>query len=152
MEAIYGHRYDPATEITVTPKPAPEGALPNRLPWDGPTRLARLNGVVAAGMLALPSGGFNALALLTAFLLTGMIGTSSRRLRFTVMLAAFAMAVAIGQAGCGGGGGGGTSASTAPVAQAGHSTQAITMIDARGANGIADVGELPLIIGTVTRQ
>jgi macrolide transport system ATP-binding/permease protein len=38
-----------ATEITVSAKPADEGAPPNDLPWDAPQRLGRLNGVVAAG-------------------------------------------------------------------------------------------------------
>jgi ABC-type antimicrobial peptide transport system permease subunit len=41
-----------ATEITVTPKPAPEAASPNQLPWDAPARLMRLNGVVTAGNLS----------------------------------------------------------------------------------------------------
>jgi putative ABC transport system permease protein len=41
-----------ATEITVSAKPAPEGAPANELPWDGPARIARLNGVVAAGTLS----------------------------------------------------------------------------------------------------
>ncbi len=40
-----------ATEIRVTTRPAAEDALPNRLPWDAPKRLERLNGVVAAGNL-----------------------------------------------------------------------------------------------------
>jgi len=41
-----------ATEIFVTTKPAPDGAKPEALPWDAPTRLRRLNGVVAAGTLS----------------------------------------------------------------------------------------------------
>jgi len=41
-----------ATEIFVTTKPAPDGANPEALPWDAPTRLRRLNGVVAAGTLS----------------------------------------------------------------------------------------------------
>jgi macrolide transport system ATP-binding/permease protein len=41
-----------ATEITVSAKPAPEGAPANDLPWDAPTRIARLNGVVAAATLS----------------------------------------------------------------------------------------------------
>ena len=41
-----------ATEIFVTTKPAPDGADPESLPWDAPTRLRRLNGVVAAGTLS----------------------------------------------------------------------------------------------------
>jgi macrolide transport system ATP-binding/permease protein len=41
-----------ATEITVSAKPAPEGAPANDLPWDAPARIARLNGVVAAGTLS----------------------------------------------------------------------------------------------------
>jgi macrolide transport system ATP-binding/permease protein len=41
-----------ATEITVTAKPAPEGQPANDLPWDAPARLARLNGVVAAGTVS----------------------------------------------------------------------------------------------------
>ena len=41
-----------ATEIFVTTKPAPNGANPETLPWDAPTRLRRLNGVVAAGTLS----------------------------------------------------------------------------------------------------
>lgn len=41
-----------ATEIVVTAKPGPDGAEPEALPWDAPTRLRRLNGVVAAGTLS----------------------------------------------------------------------------------------------------
>jgi ABC-type lipoprotein release transport system permease subunit len=41
-----------STEITVTAKPAAEGKPPNDLPWDAPARLARLNGVVAAGTMS----------------------------------------------------------------------------------------------------
>jgi macrolide transport system ATP-binding/permease protein len=41
-----------ATEILVTARPAPENAVPNRLPWDAPKRLERLDGVVAAGNLS----------------------------------------------------------------------------------------------------
>jgi macrolide transport system ATP-binding/permease protein len=41
-----------ATEITVTVKPAAEGALSNDLPWDAPARVTRLNGVVAAGTMS----------------------------------------------------------------------------------------------------
>jgi len=40
-----------ATEITVTAKPAAPEAPANRIPWDAPDRVARLNGVVAAGTL-----------------------------------------------------------------------------------------------------
>jgi macrolide transport system ATP-binding/permease protein len=41
-----------ATEITVSVKPAAEGALSNDLPWDAPARVTRLNGVVAAGTMS----------------------------------------------------------------------------------------------------
>jgi macrolide transport system ATP-binding/permease protein len=41
-----------ATEITVSARPAGEGAPANDLPWDAPARVARLNGVVAAGTLS----------------------------------------------------------------------------------------------------
>jgi macrolide transport system ATP-binding/permease protein len=41
-----------ATEITVSSNPAPEGAPANDLPWDAPARIARLNGVVAAGTMS----------------------------------------------------------------------------------------------------
>ena len=41
-----------ATEIVVTAKPGPAGAQPGAIPWDAPTRLLRLNGVVAAGTLS----------------------------------------------------------------------------------------------------
>jgi macrolide transport system ATP-binding/permease protein len=41
-----------ATEITVSARPAAEGAPANHLPWDAPARVARLNGVVAAGTLS----------------------------------------------------------------------------------------------------
>ena len=41
-----------ATEITVSSKPAAEGAPPNDLPWDAPDRVRRLNGVVAAGTMS----------------------------------------------------------------------------------------------------
>ncbi|HEV7755107.1 MAG TPA: ABC transporter permease [Mycobacteriales bacterium] len=41
-----------ATEITVTAKPAPEGRPANDLPWDASARVARLNGVVAAGTVS----------------------------------------------------------------------------------------------------
>lgn len=41
-----------ATEIFVSTKPAPDGSRPEALPWDAPTRLRRLNGVVAAGTLS----------------------------------------------------------------------------------------------------
>jgi macrolide transport system ATP-binding/permease protein len=40
-----------ATEITVTAKAAAPEAPPNVIPWDAPQRVARLNGVVAAGTL-----------------------------------------------------------------------------------------------------
>jgi macrolide transport system ATP-binding/permease protein len=40
-----------ATEITVTAKAAAPEAPANRIPWDAPARVARLNGVVAAGTL-----------------------------------------------------------------------------------------------------
>lgn len=41
-----------ATGIVVTAKPGPTGVDPKALPWDAPTRLGRLNGVVAAGTLS----------------------------------------------------------------------------------------------------
>jgi hypothetical protein len=41
-----------ATEIHVATRPAPQDAPPNRIPWDAPARLERLNGVVAAGNLS----------------------------------------------------------------------------------------------------
>jgi macrolide transport system ATP-binding/permease protein len=41
-----------ATEITVSAKPAAEGAPANDLPWDAPARITRLNGVVAAATLS----------------------------------------------------------------------------------------------------
>jgi macrolide transport system ATP-binding/permease protein len=41
-----------ATEITVSAKPAAEDAPANDLPWDAPVRVARLNGVVAAGTMS----------------------------------------------------------------------------------------------------
>jgi ABC-type lipoprotein release transport system permease subunit len=41
-----------ATEVHVTTRPAPQDAPPNRIPWGAPARLARLNGVVAAGNLS----------------------------------------------------------------------------------------------------
>lgn len=41
-----------ATEIVVTARPAPQNAAPNRIAWDAPERLERLNGVVAAGNLS----------------------------------------------------------------------------------------------------
>jgi len=41
-----------ATEITIGAKAAPQLAPPNRIPWDAPERLSRLNGVVAAGNLS----------------------------------------------------------------------------------------------------
>lgn len=41
-----------ATEITVTAKPGASGVDPKAIPWDAPARLARLNGVVAAGTLS----------------------------------------------------------------------------------------------------
>jgi macrolide transport system ATP-binding/permease protein len=41
-----------ATEIVVTVKSGPASVEPDALPWDGPTRLLRLNGVVAAGTLS----------------------------------------------------------------------------------------------------
>lgn len=40
-----------ATEITVTAKPAAPETPANRIPWDAPARVARLNGVVAAGTM-----------------------------------------------------------------------------------------------------
>jgi macrolide transport system ATP-binding/permease protein len=40
-----------ATEITITARPAAEGAT-NDIPWDAPARLARLNGVVASGTVS----------------------------------------------------------------------------------------------------
>jgi macrolide transport system ATP-binding/permease protein len=41
-----------ATEITVTARPGPTGVDRRAIPWDAPARLARLNGVVAAGTLS----------------------------------------------------------------------------------------------------
>ena len=41
-----------ATEIVVTAKSGPAGVDPKIIPWDAPTRLRRLNGVVAAGTLS----------------------------------------------------------------------------------------------------
>ena len=41
-----------ATEITITAQPAAENAPVNAIPWDAPERVARLNGVVAAGNLS----------------------------------------------------------------------------------------------------
>lgn len=41
-----------ATEIVVTPKPAATSSATDVLPWDAPARLARLNGVAAAGNLS----------------------------------------------------------------------------------------------------
>jgi len=41
-----------ATEITVSARATAEGAIPNDLPWDAAGRVARLNGVVAAGTLS----------------------------------------------------------------------------------------------------
>jgi len=41
-----------ATEIVVTVKSGPASVQPNAIPWDAPTRLLRLNGVVAAGTLS----------------------------------------------------------------------------------------------------
>ncbi|MDQ4019476.1 MAG: ABC transporter permease [Actinomycetota bacterium] len=41
-----------ATEVHVTTRPAAQDAPPNRIPWDAPVRLERLNGVVAAGNLS----------------------------------------------------------------------------------------------------
>jgi len=41
-----------ATEIVVTAKPGAVGIDPKAIPWDAPTRLRRLNGVVAAGTLS----------------------------------------------------------------------------------------------------
>ncbi len=41
-----------ATEIVVTAKSGPSGVDPKVIPWDAPTRLRRLNGVVAAGTLS----------------------------------------------------------------------------------------------------
>lgn len=41
-----------ATEIYVTAKSGSAGAEPNAIPWDAPTRLRRLNGVVSAGTLS----------------------------------------------------------------------------------------------------
>jgi macrolide transport system ATP-binding/permease protein len=41
-----------ATGITVTAKPGPTGADPKAIPWDAPTRLGRLNGVVSVGTLS----------------------------------------------------------------------------------------------------
>ena len=41
-----------ATEVVVEPRPVAPGGIPVTLPWDAPSRLARLNGVVAAGNLS----------------------------------------------------------------------------------------------------
>jgi ABC-type lipoprotein export system ATPase subunit/cell division protein FtsX len=42
-----------ATELFITAKPGPSGMVdPQAIPWDAPRRLARLNGVVAAGTLS----------------------------------------------------------------------------------------------------
>ena len=42
-----------ATEIYISAQPGPSGAIePGVIPWDAPERLARLNGVVAAGTLS----------------------------------------------------------------------------------------------------
>lgn len=41
-----------ATEVTVQTRPAAEGEPPNELPWDSPERIARLNGVAAAGTMS----------------------------------------------------------------------------------------------------
>ncbi|MFZ0013875.1 MAG: ATP-binding cassette domain-containing protein, partial [Acidimicrobiia bacterium] len=41
-----------ATEIVITPKSGLTGVDPKSIPWDAPTRLGRLNGVVAAGNLS----------------------------------------------------------------------------------------------------
>jgi macrolide transport system ATP-binding/permease protein len=41
-----------ATEIIVTARPGATGLDPKAIPWDAPTRLQRLNGVVAAGTLS----------------------------------------------------------------------------------------------------
>ena len=41
-----------ATEVVVSTRPVSQDAVPNTLPWDAPARLARLNGVVAAGNLS----------------------------------------------------------------------------------------------------
>ncbi len=41
-----------ATEIVVTAKSSVAGVDPRAIPWDAPTRLRRLNGVVAAGTLS----------------------------------------------------------------------------------------------------
>jgi len=41
-----------ATEIVVSVKPGPNGPIPGALPWDAADRIARLNGVVAAGNLS----------------------------------------------------------------------------------------------------
>jgi macrolide transport system ATP-binding/permease protein len=41
-----------ATEVIVSAKSGPAGVDPTVIPWDAPTRLRRLNGVVAAGTLS----------------------------------------------------------------------------------------------------
>ena len=41
-----------ATEVVVGTRPVSQTAEPNRLPWNAPERLERLNGVVAAGTLS----------------------------------------------------------------------------------------------------
>ncbi len=46
-----------ATEIVVTTRPVSQTAEPNRLPWDAPERLERLNGVEAAGTLSVVDVG-----------------------------------------------------------------------------------------------
>jgi macrolide transport system ATP-binding/permease protein len=56
-----------ATEIVVTARSGFEGVDPKAIPWDAPTRLRRLNGVVAAGTLSEVDIGD---ALVSASLLT----------------------------------------------------------------------------------
>jgi macrolide transport system ATP-binding/permease protein len=41
-----------ATEVVVSARPVAQNAVANSLPWDGPARLERLNGVAAAGNLS----------------------------------------------------------------------------------------------------
>jgi len=41
-----------STEVVVEPRPVAPGGISVTLPWDAPSRLARLNGVVAAGNLS----------------------------------------------------------------------------------------------------
>ncbi|MDQ3858999.1 MAG: ABC transporter permease, partial [Actinomycetota bacterium] len=70
-----------ATEIRVTARPAPEGAVPNRIPWDAPERIERLNGVVAAGNLTNLDVG-------NALVSTSPVSDPQRRTDFTLAVQA----------------------------------------------------------------